>query len=77
MRRPRRNNFVRWSSLQGFSSRTVKRIFRHSHFRNVTIFKRRASATSAFFIPRRLAICTAQALSHDHFVERNMLWAAS
>ncbi len=35
---------------------------------------RRASATIAFFIPRRLAICIAQALSHDHFFEcTNML----
>jgi hypothetical protein len=38
---------------------------------------RRASATIAFFIPRRLAICIAQALSHDHFFERSMLCAAS
>ena len=37
----------------------------------------RARATIAFFIPRRLAICIAQALSQDHFFERNMLWAAS
>jgi hypothetical protein len=34
---------------------------------------RRASATIAFFIPRRLAIYIAQALSHDHFFERSML----
>ena len=34
--------------------------------------RRRASATIAFFIPRRLAICIAQALSHDHFLERIM-----
>src|SRR5215475_4086216 len=33
----------------------------------------RARATIAFFIPRRLAICIAQALSHDHFFERSML----
>jgi hypothetical protein len=40
--------------------------------------KRRASATIAFFIPRCLAIFIAQALSHDHFAERNsMTWAAS
>src|SRR3974390_2085759 len=40
--------------------------------------KRRASAPIAFFIPRRLATCIAQALSHDHFFERtSMLWAAS
>ena len=39
---------------------------------------RRASATIAFFLPRRLATCIAQALSHDHRVERtSMLWAAS
>ena len=36
---------------------------------------RRASATIALFIPRRLAICIAQALSQDHFAERNsMAW---
>ena len=30
------------------------------------------------FIPRRLAICIAQALSQDHLAERiNMIWAAS
>src|SRR6516162_4149610 len=40
--------------------------------------KRRASATIAFFMPRCLAICIAQALSQDHLVEWNsMLWAAS
>jgi len=33
---------------------------------------RRPSATIAFFIPRRLAICIAQALSQDHFLERIM-----
>ena len=33
----------------------------------------RASATIAFFIPRRLAICIAQALSQDHFFEYSML----
>ena len=39
---------------------------------------RRASATIAFFIPRCLAIFIAQALSQDHFAERNsMTWAAS
>jgi hypothetical protein len=40
--------------------------------------KRRASATTAFYIPRCLAICIAQALSQDHLVEWNsMFWAAS
>ena len=35
--------------------------------------KRRASATIALFMPRRLAICIAQALSHDHFLDHSML----
>ena len=34
---------------------------------------RRARATIAFLMPRRLAICIAQALSQDHFFERSML----
>ena len=39
---------------------------------------RRASATIAFLIPRRLAICIAQALSQDHLLVRvSMTWAAS
>jgi len=39
---------------------------------------RRASATIAFFVPRRLAICIAQALSQDHRFERtSRIWAAS
>jgi hypothetical protein len=32
-----------------------------------------ARATTAFFLPRRLAICIAQALSQDHFFDRRML----
>ena len=35
--------------------------------------KRRASATMARFMPRRLAICIAQALSQDHRVERTSM----
>ena len=35
--------------------------------------QRRARATIAFFIPRRLAICIAQALSQDHLVERTSM----
>ena len=39
---------------------------------------RRASATIALFMPRCRAIFIAQALSQDHFAERNsMTWAAS
>ena len=38
---------------------------------------RRASATIAFFMPRRLAICIAQALSQDHRVERTSMTCAA
>ena len=44
-----------------------------TQMRCIITASRRASATIAFFIPRRLAICIAQALSHDHFFERSML----
>jgi hypothetical protein len=40
--------------------------------------RRRARATIAFFMPRRLAICIAHALSQDHLVETSsMVCAAS
>jgi len=39
------------------------------HIRCMITANRRASATIAFFIPQRLAICMAQALSQDHFFE--------
>ena len=49
-----------------------------THMRCMITARRRASATIAFFIPRCLAIFIAQALSQDHFAERNnMTWAAS
>jgi hypothetical protein len=49
-----------------------------THMRCRTTANRRASATIAFFIPRRLAICIAHALSQDHFTERtSMMCAAS
>ena len=49
-----------------------------SQMRCMITASRRAKATMAFFSPRRLAICIAQALSHDHFVERtSVMWAAS
>ena len=48
-----------------------------THMRCMITASRRARATIAFFMPRRLAICIAQALSHDHFFERSMAWAAS
>ena len=49
-----------------------------TQMRCMTTANRRASATIAFFMPRRLAICIAQALSQDHFAERTSItWAAS
>src|ERR1700681_2306586 len=44
-----------------------------THMRCIITANRRASATIAFFIPRRLAICMAHALSQDHFFECIML----
>ena len=78
---------ARWSSsfllsdliLNGFHAAGVacSRVHRNSvpstHMRCMITARRRARATIAFFIPRRLAICIAQALSHDHFFERSML----
>src|SRR5215471_12839185 len=78
---------LRWSSsvllldlvLRGFHAAAVacSRVQRNSapstQMRCMITANRRASATIAFFIPQRLAICIAQALSHDHFFERNML----
>jgi hypothetical protein len=44
-----------------------------THMRCMITASRRARATIAFFIPRRLAICMAQALSQHHFFECIML----
>src|SRR6202048_3667410 len=44
-----------------------------THMRCMITANRRASATIAFFIPRRLAICIAHALSQHHFFECIML----
>ncbi len=69
--------------LNGFhaAAAACSRVHRNSvpstHIRCMITASRRARATIAFFIPRRLAICMAQALSHDHFFERIMLCAAS
>ena len=41
-----------------------------THMRCMITANRRARATIAFFIPRRLAICIAQALSQDHLMVR-------
>ena len=82
---------ARWSSkvllshviLCGFhaAAAACSRVQRNSvpstHMRCMITASRRASATIAFFFPRRLAICIAQALSQDHLFECRMLWAAS
>jgi hypothetical protein len=65
--------------LHGFhaAAAACSRVQRNSvpstHIRCMITANRRARATIAFFIPRRLAICIAQALSHDHFFECSML----
>jgi len=78
---------ARWSSnfllldwiLHGFhaAAAACSRVQRNSvpstHMRCMITANRRAKATIAFFIPRRLAICIAQALSQHHFFERSML----
>ena len=58
-------------------SRVQRNSVPSTHMRCMITASRRASATIAFFMPRRLAICIAQALSQDHLFERSMLWAAS
>src|SRR5580700_9009825 len=78
---------ARWSSgfllsgliLNGFhaAAAACSRVHRNSvpstQMRCMITASRRARATIAFFIPRRLAICMAQALSQDHFFECIML----
>src|SRR5262245_5973917 len=78
---------ARWGSifllldliLHGFHAAAAAcfRVQRNSapstHMRCMITANRRARATIAFFIPRRLAICIAQALSQDHLFDRSML----
>jgi hypothetical protein len=59
------------------TSRVQRNSVPSTQMRCMITANRRASATIAFFMPRRLAICIAQALSQDHFFERNILCAAS
>jgi hypothetical protein len=61
----------------GTASRVQRKSVPSTQMRCRMTASRRARATIAFFIPRRLAICIAQALSQDHFFERNRLCAAS
>ena len=78
---------ARWSSsfllsgmiLNGFHAAAVACSLVHrnsvpsTQMRCMITASRRARATIAFFIPRRLAICMAHALSQDHFFECIML----
>ena len=76
---------ARWSSrvlllgyiLNGCHAASTSRVQRNSvpstQMRCMITASRRARATIAFFIPRCLAIFIAQALSHDHFVERTSM----
>ena len=70
------------SASQNAHAAAASRVQRNSvpstQIRCMITANRRASATIAFFIPRRLAICIAHALSQDHFFTcTSMLWAAS
>ena len=57
----------------GACSRVQRNSVPSTQMRCMITANRRARATIAFFIPRRLAICIAQALSQDHFFDRSML----
>jgi hypothetical protein len=54
------------------ASRVQRNSVPSTHIRCMITASRRARATIAFFIPRRLAICMAQALSQNHFFERSI-----
>src|ERR1035441_1496160 len=54
------------------SSRVQRNSVPSTHMRCMIAASRRASVTIAFFFPRRLAICIAQALSQDHLFERSI-----
>jgi hypothetical protein len=71
------HRIVNCSHAAAASSRFQRNSVPSTHMRCMITANRRARATIAFFIPRRLAICIAQALSQDHFFERIMAWAAS
>jgi hypothetical protein len=67
------SHFILHGSHAGSTSRLHRNSVPSTHMRCMITASRRANATIAFFIPRRLAICIAQALSQDHFFEWIML----
>src|SRR5271169_5312012 len=64
---------VRFSCCYGACSLVQRNSVPSTQMRCMITASRRARATIAFLMPRRLAICIAQALSQDHFFERSML----
>src|ERR1039457_1171630 len=66
------SDLILYNSHAAAASRVQRNSVPSTHMRCMITASRRASATIAFFIPRRLAICIAQALSQDHFFERIM-----
>jgi hypothetical protein len=73
------SDLILWVSHAAAASCRVQRnSVPSSQMRCMITASRRASATIAFFSPRRLAIVIAQALSQDHRVARtSRIWAAS
>ena len=68
------SHFILGGSYAAAASLVQRNSVPSTHMRCMITANRRASATIAFFMPRRLAICIAQALSQDHLFERSMLW---
>src|SRR6476619_6770775 len=64
---------ILWTPHAAAASLVQRNSVPSTHMRCMITANRRAKATIAFFIPRRLAICMAQALSHDHLFESSML----
>ena len=58
---------VRFHAAVAACSRVHRNSVPSTQMRCIITASRRARATIAFFIPRRLAICIAQALSQDHY----------
>ena len=64
------SDLIRYGCHAAICSRVHRNSVPSTQMRCMITANRRARATIAFLIPRRLAICIAQALSQDHFLER-------
>ena len=72
------SDLILHSQAAAASCRVQRNSVPSTQIRCMMTASRRASATIAFFMPRRLAIRIAQALSQDHLMVRvSMIWAAS